>query len=73
MLKFLIILAAWITPGVLLFLYLLWLSKRKGDPRGGLQAPASLSAATPVAENDRSAPELVRPIAPAATPKKARG
>jgi hypothetical protein len=31
MLKLLIILAMWITPGVLLFLYLLWISKRRQD------------------------------------------
>ena len=34
MLKFLII-AAWITPGILLLLYLLWIGKRSNKRRSG--------------------------------------
>jgi hypothetical protein len=49
MLKFVIILAAWITPGVLLFLYMLWIGKRfrraSGDPaRSGVQQAVASSA-----------------------------
>jgi hypothetical protein len=52
MLKFLIIFAAWITPGIVLFLYLLWISKRHQRQNVQLQLPLTESANPTAAENN---------------------
>ena len=39
MLKFLIIIGFWITPGILLFLYLLWVSKRRRASSAQVELP----------------------------------
>jgi hypothetical protein len=64
MLNFLIVFGVWITPGILLFLYLLWTIKRPASPASELQAPA-VSAGSPVPENDSSVIQLVRSVEPA--------
>ncbi len=51
MLKFLIIFLSWIVPGILLFLYLLWISKRFGRTLDELHAPT----APPTASHDADA------------------
>jgi hypothetical protein len=53
MLKFLIILALWITPGILLFLYLLWVSKGHERQRAQLELPL---AQLPVSSTTEKAP-----------------
>ena len=51
MLNFIIIFAAWATPGILLFLYLFYISKRAKGPRADLASPMpEVSAHT--AQND---------------------
>jgi hypothetical protein len=52
MLKFLIILALWITPGILLFLYLLWVSKGHGRQRAQLELPLAQPPVSSATEND---------------------
>ncbi len=73
MLKFLIILAAWVTPGILLFLYLLWISKRRQGPRGDLELPVTQPASSPIAEIDPPELELSQPIAADPARGRARG
>ena len=68
MLKFFIILAAWITPGIVLFLYLLWISKRRERPQSAAAPVADLSI-----ENDSSVLELSQEVAAAPTRRQARG
>lgn len=62
MLKFFIILAAWITPGILLFLYLLWISRRRESPRGELGAPAIDPDSAPSAKTNPWELEPVQPF-----------
>ena len=60
MLEYLIILASWITPGILLFLYLLWVSKREDD-RCELDTRGTQPAAPDFADDDGSEPQRSRP------------
>ena len=64
MLNFLIIFGVWITPGILLFLYLLWTIKRPASPASELQAP-TVSTGSPMPEHDSSVIQLVSSVAPA--------
>ena len=64
MLNFLIIFGVWITPGILLFLYLLWTIKRPASPASELKAPA-VSTGFPTPEHDSSVIQLVRSVVPA--------
>ena len=70
MLKSLIILGAWITPGVVLFLYLLWIGNRGESPGGELQTQTTRSAASQVAEGDSAESELAKPVAAPPGPRK---
>ena len=44
MLKYLIILLSWIVPGILLFLYLMWISKKFAPTLEQAEAPATAPA-----------------------------
>jgi len=66
MLNFLIVFGVWITPGILLFLYLLWTIKRPASPASELQAPA-VSTGFPMSERDTSVIQLDRSVAPVPT------
>lgn len=52
MLKFLIILAAWMTPGIVLFLYLLWIIKRPKGQRTQLELPLTERPVSGTSENN---------------------
>jgi hypothetical protein len=62
MLNFLIIFGVWITPGILLFLYLLWTIKRPASPASELHASA-VSNRSLMPETEPSVIQLVRPAA----------
>ena len=61
MLKFFIILAVWITPGILLFSYLLWISKRHKKSSGDPAIPATQQAPASSAEINPWAPKVTQP------------
>jgi hypothetical protein len=62
MLNFLIIFGVWITPGIILFLYLLWTIKRSANQSVEVEAPPT-QAHSRRPENDTSAIELQGPAA----------
>jgi len=57
MLKFLIIFLTWIVPGIILFLYLLWISKRFAPKRNLLNGQTTQPDSSDVAEADLFAAE----------------
>ncbi len=61
MLKFLIIFLTWIVPGILLFLYLVWISKRFAPKRDQLDAPTTQPGSSHVPETDLFADEVLQP------------
>ena len=61
MLKFLIIFLSWIVPGVLLFGYLLWISKRFAPTLDQLDAPATPPTSAHGADADLFANEALQP------------
>jgi hypothetical protein len=67
MLTFLIILAAWITPGVLLFLYLFWIIKRGQRQGAQLELPLTEPAGPPAANNDTRQFEMPQSVAAGGT------
>ncbi|HUS10960.1 MAG TPA: hypothetical protein VMZ30_10875 [Pyrinomonadaceae bacterium] len=62
MLRFLIIIAAWITPGIVLFLYLLWISKRHNGEGAQVELPLAKSSGPPIPKVDAQQSELPPPI-----------
>ena len=70
MLRSLIILASWITPGILLFLYLLWVSKRRAKGGAELESQATQPPSSHFTEGDSSKQE--RPVVEAPPRKTTR-
>jgi hypothetical protein len=72
MLKLMIILALWITPGILLFLYLFWVSKGHGRRPAQLELPlAEPTVLTPVTSG-RQPLELSQTSTPTPTHRERR-
>lgn len=73
MLKFLVILAAWVTPGILLFVYLVWISKRKETSRAEPQAAATVLADSKLAKDPSTGSVYLQQNSSASSRKEARG